>query len=55
MMQFNAVVTTNEGAVRLWTKLGYETVGRVPRSFRHPREGFVDTLVMVKWLGDTAA
>lgn len=55
MMQFNAVVTTNTGAVGLWTKLGFATVGRVPRAFRHPREGFVDTLVMVKWLHGASA
>lgn len=50
MMQFNAVVSTNTGAIRLWTRLGFEAVGRIPRAFDHPREGLVDTLVMVKWL-----
>ncbi|MEO0568173.1 MAG: N-acetyltransferase [Pseudomonadota bacterium] len=49
-MQFNCVVATNEGAIRLWTRLGYETVGRLPRVFRHPQQGFVDALVMYKWL-----
>lgn len=50
LMQFNGVVTTNTGAVRLWRKLGFDIVGRVPRAFDHPTEGLVDTLVMVKWL-----
>jgi L-amino acid N-acyltransferase YncA len=49
-MQFNCVVSTNEGAVRLWNALGFATVGRLPRAFRHPTEGFVDALVMYKWL-----
>jgi L-amino acid N-acyltransferase YncA len=49
-MQFNFVVSSNEGAVRLWTKLGFATVGRVPRAFRHPTQGYVDALIMYKWL-----
>lgn len=49
-MQFNFVASSNEGAVRLWTKLGFETVGRLPRAFRHPTLGLVDALVMYKWL-----
>ena len=51
-MQFNFVVTSNEGAIALWTKLGFETVGRLPKAFRHPKQGPVDALVMFKWLGD---
>ncbi|HEU0277109.1 MAG TPA: N-acetyltransferase [Rhodanobacteraceae bacterium] len=49
-MQFNFVASTNEGAVRLWHKLGFTTVGRLPRAFRHPTKGYVDALVMYKWL-----
>lgn len=49
-MQFNCVVSTNEGAVRLWTALGFATVGRLPGAFRHPTRGLVDALVMYKWL-----
>jgi len=52
-MQFNFVVSTNVGAVRLWTSLGFQTVGRLPRAFRHPELGLVDALVMYKWLGDS--
>jgi ribosomal protein S18 acetylase RimI-like enzyme len=50
-MQFNFVVETNEGAIALWQSLGFETVGRLPRAFRHPEAGLVDALVMYKWLG----
>jgi len=49
-MQFNFVASTNDGAVRLWQKLGFEIVGRLPRAFNHPTKGLVDALVMYKWL-----
>ena len=49
-MQFNIVVSTNETAVKLWTRLGFDTVGRLPKAFRHPSKGYVDALVMYKWL-----
>lgn len=51
-MQFNFVAASNEGAVRLWASLGFTTVGRLPGAFRHPSQGYVDALVMYKWLGD---
>ena len=49
-MQFNIVVATNEVAVRLWQRLGFAIVGRVPAAFRHKQLGFVDILVMHKQL-----
>lgn len=49
-MQFNFVVSSNEGAVRLWKKMGFEVVGTLPAAFRHPRLGFVDAYVMYKRL-----
>jgi ribosomal protein S18 acetylase RimI-like enzyme len=49
-MQFNFVVSTNEGALKLWNKLGFATVGRLPTAFNHPSKGYVDALVMYKWL-----
>lgn len=45
-MQFNFVVSTNEPAVYLWRKHGFEVVGRLPGAFRHPVLGYVDALVM---------
>ena len=45
-MQFNFVVGSNERAVRLWQRLGFAIVGRVPEAFAHPRLGFVEALVM---------
>lgn len=49
-MQFNFVVSTNERAVRLWQKLGFEIVGRLPLAFHHPAHGDVDALVMFQTL-----
>lgn len=50
-MQYNLVVSTNEGAVRLWKKHGFEIVGTLPGAFRHPEHGDVDAFVMYKRLG----
>lgn len=49
-MQFNSVVSTNEIAVSLWQKLGFTIIGRLPKAYRHGRLGYVDSLVMYKWL-----
>jgi ribosomal protein S18 acetylase RimI-like enzyme len=49
-MQFNFVVSTNTGAVRLWQKLGFEIVGTLPGVFQHQKLGFVDAFVMFKSL-----
>lgn len=53
-MQFNFVAASNEGAVRLWESLGFEIVGRLPKAFQHPALGYVDALVMYKWLEPAA-
>jgi L-amino acid N-acyltransferase YncA len=47
-VQFNAVVETNDAAVRLWQSLGFEIVGTVPGAFRHPDRGFVGLHVMFR-------
>ena len=49
-MQFNFVVETNAGALRLWLREGYAEVGRLPGAFHHPRDGYVDALVLYKTL-----
>ena len=49
-MQYNLVVTTNEKAIKLWTEMGFETVGVLPRAFRHTQQGPVDALVMYREL-----
>ncbi len=45
-IQFNAVVETNESAVRLWQKLGFEIVGTVPGAFHSATRGYVGLHVM---------
>lgn len=45
-MQFNAVVETNEPALRLYRSLGFAVVGTVPEAFRHPEHGYVGLHVM---------
>ena len=49
-MQFNCVVASNAGAVRLWQRLGFGIVGTLPGAFRHPHLGYVDAHVMFKTL-----
>lgn len=47
-IQFNIVVSTNEGAVRLWEKYGFKIIGTTPNGFKHAKLGFVDTYIMYK-------
>jgi ribosomal protein S18 acetylase RimI-like enzyme len=47
-VQFNLVIRTNEVAVRLWQRLGFEVVGTMPRVFRHPDGTLVDAHVMFR-------
>jgi GNAT superfamily N-acetyltransferase len=45
-IQFNAVVETNTGAVRLWQSLGFRILTTVPGAFHHPEHGYVGLHVM---------
>lgn len=47
-MQFNFVVSTNTGAIRIWERNGFDVVGRLPGAFQHPQHGYVDALVMYR-------
>ncbi len=49
-MQFNFVVSTNTGAVKLWQRHGFEIVGTLPKAFRHAQFGPVDAYVMFRSL-----
>lgn len=49
-IQFNFVVSSNEPAVHLWQRLGFEIVGTLPKAFNHPQRGYVDAYVMFRSL-----
>jgi L-amino acid N-acyltransferase YncA len=54
-MQFNAVVSTNTGAVRLWRSLGFEILATLPEGFLHPTRGYVGLHIMFRELERPAA
>jgi GNAT superfamily N-acetyltransferase len=49
-MQFNFVVKSNEIAVKLWLKLGFEIIGEIPEAFQHKDLGLVNALIMYRKL-----
>ena len=49
-MQYNLVISTNEAAVHLWQKMGFDIVGTLPGVFNHPSKGDVDAYVMFQTL-----
>ena len=49
-MQFNMVVKSNERAVQLWKKLGFEIVGELPSVFNHRQLGLTNAYIMYKKL-----
>jgi ribosomal protein S18 acetylase RimI-like enzyme len=49
-IQFNYVISTNIGAIRLWQDLGFEIVGTLASAFLHPNKGYVDVYVMYRSL-----
>ncbi|GHF91342.1 N-acetyltransferase [Thalassotalea marina] len=51
-MQFNSVVSTNEVAIRLWQKLGFDIIGTIPKAYQHKTKGLVDSYIMYKWLAE---
>lgn len=51
-MQYNLVVSTNHGAVRLWQSQGFDIIGTLPGAFNHKAFGYVDAHVMFKSLVD---
>lgn len=45
-MQYNAVISTNTAAVKLWDSLGFTIIGTVPGGFLHPDGRYVDQYIM---------
>lgn len=44
IMQFNAVVVTNKGAIHLYEKLGFTALGIIPNGFRQKDGSYVDMM-----------
>jgi ribosomal protein S18 acetylase RimI-like enzyme len=49
-MQFNIVVKSNDRAVRLWKKLGFNIIGEIPEAFNHRKDGLVNAYIMYRKL-----
>ena len=49
-MQFNLVVSTNEAAINLWKRFGFEIAGTAPKAFNHGQKGYIDAYIMYKEL-----
>jgi ribosomal protein S18 acetylase RimI-like enzyme len=47
-MQFNIVIKSNERAVRLWQKLGFNIVGEIPDAFNHRQNGLTNAYIMYR-------
>ena len=45
-MQFNIVVKSNDSAIRLWQKLGFEIIGEIPDAFNHLQNGLTNAYIM---------
>jgi ribosomal protein S18 acetylase RimI-like enzyme len=49
-IQFNFVVKSNEVAVRLWQKVGFEIIGEIPDAFDHKENGLTNAYIMYRKL-----
>jgi ribosomal protein S18 acetylase RimI-like enzyme len=49
-MQFNLVVKSNEKAVALWKKIGFEIIGEIPDAFNHAKNGLINAYIMYRKL-----
>jgi ribosomal protein S18 acetylase RimI-like enzyme len=49
-MQFNIVIKSNEKAISLWKKLGFEIIGEIPDAFNSTKNGFTNAYIMYRKL-----
>lgn len=49
-MQFNSVIKSNERAVKLWKKLGFQIIGEIPEAFNHKQLGLTNAYIMYRKL-----
>lgn len=52
IMQFNAVVVTNETAIRLYKKLGFTALGVIPNGFKQKDGSYVDMIPFYMEVGE---
>ena len=45
-MQFNLVVKSNERAVKLWQRMGFDIIGEIPDAFNHSSTGLTNAYIM---------
>jgi GNAT superfamily N-acetyltransferase len=45
-MQFNFVLASNQRALAIWQRNEFATIGRIPQAFLHPKQGYVDALIL---------
>lgn len=46
LLQFNAVVSSNAGAIHLYEKIGFHKVGIIPKGFQHNNGSFEDINIL---------
>ncbi len=49
-IQFNFVVKSNTGAVKLWQSIGFEIIGEITDAFDHKEHGLTNAYIMYKKL-----
>jgi ribosomal protein S18 acetylase RimI-like enzyme len=49
-MQFNIVIKSNEKAIALWRKLGFEIIGEIPEAFNHQQNGLTNAYIIYRKL-----
>jgi len=49
-VQFNFVLASNARAIDIWERAGFTRIGLQPHAFLHPKLGYVDALIMHKFL-----
>ena len=52
-IQFNFVVSTNQGAIKLYEQFGFQILATLPKAFRHSSLGYVDAYLMHRSLEET--
>ena len=49
-MQFNLVVEDNVASLKIWEKLGFEKIGKIPEAFRHTTKGKIGAYILYRKL-----